>query len=283
MRPFSFSSETAGPDTQRRALLAAAAGLAVSAIAPVAGAAPVPPIAGANPQSLRRYARMFGGRDGEDVLWWFTEDLYLHTPGESLVPLCRPMTVGVVRGVGGTDTEYSYDYREAGVPLDLETGEPMVRNPLTGAPMKTPLSPATSSLVQWKLRPDGVVEKKTGDRVWTSYQRWTTTSDNVLLLETEPGPDAFGLSSADAAADREAAVHSTHTISAKRKDLDGDGFAPAQWVYNITTRTAPDWLGFTDGRDRRLLVRGLGIKSRKDEILNADTLAWVRKYFPGYL
>jgi hypothetical protein len=158
----------------------------------------------------------------------------------------------------------------------------MVRNPLTGDAMETPLAVDLPNMVEWSMQPDGTVAKKAHDRITTSHQRWTITRENVLLLETEPGNDAFGLASGDTGADS-SAVHSTHTFNARRKDLERDGFVPAQWVYNIATRNTPAWLGPSDGRDRRLIVRGLGTKSRARDIVNHDTLDWVRRYFPGFL
>ena len=138
------SSDTIEPDSQRRKLLAAAAGFAAAALAPGAGAASAPPAVTPGSNSLRRFARIFGGRDGDQV-------------------------------------------------------------------------------------------------------------------------------------------QSTHTFYARRKDLEGDGFVPTQWIFNISTRTLPAWLSFSDGRERRLIVRGLGTKSRVRDIVNPDTLDWVRKYYPGFL
>ena len=276
------SSDTIEPDSQRRKLLAAAAGFAAAALAPGAGAPSAPPAVAPGSNSLRRFARMFGGRDGEDVLWWFMEEIYLQTVGESVVPLGRPMTLGVVHGLGGNDQEYRYRYREAGVLLDLATAEPLRRNPITGAAMETPVLSDPSNVVEWKLLPDGTIAKRAHDRISTAHQRWTITGENVFLLETHPGPHAFALASGDAGADG-AQVQSTHTFYARRKDLEGDGFVPTQWIFNISTRTLPAWLSFSDGRERRLIVRGLGTKSRVRDIVNPDTLDWVRKYYPGFL
>lgn len=266
---------------RRRDFLGAAAGLAAASL-PGIGAATVVPTAASSPGSLRRHARMFGGRDGEDVLWWFMEDTYLHTVGESVVPLGRPMTVGVVHGLGGTDTEYRYRYKEAGVLLDYATGEPMRRNPITGAAMETPVLHDPPNIVEWTELPDGTVAKKAHGRVSMSHPQWLTTRENVTMLETRPSPHAFALASGDAGADW-GEVQSTANFYARRRDVEGRGFVPAQWVFNISTRTLPAWLGLTDGRDRRLIVRGLGTKSRASDIVNPDTRDWVREYFPGFL
>ena len=61
------SSDTIEPDAQRRKLLAAAAGFAAAALAPGAGAASAPPAVAPGSNSLRRFARMFGGRDAGQV------------------------------------------------------------------------------------------------------------------------------------------------------------------------------------------------------------------------
>lgn len=68
--------------------------------------------------------------DGENVLWWSVEELYLHTPVETVVPLGRPMNVGAFRGLGGTGPDNRHRFREAGVLLDFATTAPAPRAPI---------------------------------------------------------------------------------------------------------------------------------------------------------
>lgn len=274
-------SRPAASSISRRSALgslgALAASLALRSTETAASASP--DISGAS-LSIQRYRKILCGEIGEDILWWFTGDFYLAEPNSSVVPIGRPMTVGVYRALGGGPGDFRYSFREAGVILDLDSGEPLRSSPLTHDPIETPLVDEPERTIEWRAQDDGSLAVTNGTHRSTLHPRWTVTSDNVLMLETQPTLNAFGLVPS-AAGSSWSSAESTRTVYARRKDLERSRFVPASMIYNVSLKLTPSWLGLHDQKDRWIIVRGLGIKSRSTDIVNPDTLRWVKQHFPA--
>ncbi|NIJ08536.1 hypothetical protein FHS31_002157 [Sphingomonas vulcanisoli] len=265
----------------RRRLLVGASGAAASLLLPAwssAEAAPLTPERG-----LDSYRRMLCGAEGEEVLWWFIGDIYLQTPGASVVPVARSLTIGGYTAETSGPRTFRYRFREAGVIVDLATGEPLRRNPITQAPVaQPPLVDEKPEEIDWTVQDDGNIVKTQHGRTSTLNLRWTETSANLLLIETEPGPNAFALAPGDAG-NAWKGLESTRTVYAKRADLARPGFVPADMIYSVAIKATPPWLATQPPADHWLIVRGIGRKSRKNEVVNQDALDLVRRFFPTYL
>lgn len=263
----------------RRGLLLGASGAAASLLLPAgpAQAAPVSPERG-----LASYARMLCGAPGEEVWWWYIGDLYLQTPGKSVVPVARSLTMGGYTALRRSDRGFTFSFREAGVILDLRTGQRLVRNPLTGAPAEAPLVDEHPHDVDWVVQDDGSIVRSLHGRKSTLDLTWTETSANLLLIETTPGANAFALAPGDGGVDWKS-LESTRTVYAGRAALARPGFVPAYQFFSVALKLTPPWLADGTPGDRWLIVRGTGQKSRKGEIVNRDAYDLVRRYFPTYL
>ncbi len=270
--------------SRRRALIGAA-GLSSSLLLPACATArpwedvraPMTP-----ERSLESYRRILCGDIGEEVLWWFIGDLYLHTPGESVVPVARSMTIGGYTAQTVTDREFTYGFREAGVIVDLNTGEPLTQNPFTGATVEPPTVDEPPEVIRWVVRDDGDIVKTQHGKDTVLDLRWTETSSSLLMIETTPGANAFSLAPNDSGADW-SALDSTRTVYAKRDDLARPGFVPADMIYNVALKLTLPWMQPATPGDRFLIVRGIGQKSRKTEVVNADALELIRRFFPAFL
>ena len=266
-------------ELDRRSLIAGASGAAVSMLLPgsPALAASVSPERG-----LESYRRMLCGAKGEEVLWWFIGDIYAQSPGKSVIPVARTLTIGGYTAGEASDRNFRYRFREAGVLIDLDTGDRLTRNPLTNAPAEVPLVDEPPHDIDWAVQADGSILRTQHGKTSTLNLKWTETSANLLLLENTPGSNAFSLASGDAGADWKS-LESTRTVYAKRADLARPGFVAAQMIYSVSLKLSPPWLATGEPGDHWLIVRGIGQKSRKHEVVNRDGLALVRRYFPKYL
>ena len=266
----------------RRRLLIGASAAAATLLVPRARAAvattPLSP-----ERSLDSYRRILCGADGEEVFWWFIGDLHYQEPGKSVVPIARSLTIaGYTAGKSGARA-FTYRFREAGVIVDLATGEPLRRNPLTDEPAEIPLVDEAPHDIDWVMQDDGRIARTQHGRTSTLNLRWTETTSNLLLLETQPDTNAFGLAPGDAGVDWKA-PQSTRTVYAKRASLAGSGFVPADMIFNVAIKTTPPWLVTpASPGDHWLIVRGIGRKSRANEVVNQDALDLVRRLFPKYL
>jgi hypothetical protein len=265
----------------RRNLLVGAAGVAASIAVPAwctaDAAAPVTP-----ERALASYRRMLCGGTGEEVLWWFIGEIYFQEPGKSLIPVARSLTIGGYTAAEASARAFRYKFREAGVIVDLATGEPLRRNPITGAAVEVPLVDEQPEDVAWAMQDDGSILKTTHGHASTLNLRWTETSANLLLLETEPGTNAFALAPGDSGTDWKA-LESTRTVYAKRASLARPGFVPAEMIYHVAIKATPPWLASASHSDHWLIVRGIGQKSRARDVVNQDALDLVRRFFPKYL
>ena len=265
----------------RRAMLAGASGLAASLALP-AWAATGPALPLTPERGLESYRRMLCGPKGEEVLWWFIGDLYNQVPGKSLVPVARSLTIGGYTAGESSSRAFRYKFREAGVIVDLKTGQRLEANPLTGAPAEVPLVDEHPHDIDWSVQDDGSIVRNQLGKTSTLNLRWTETSANLLLLETQPGLNAFGLAPGDAGTDWKE-PESVRTVYAKRADLARRGFVSANMIFNVALKLSPPWLADGTPGPHWLIVRGIGQKSRAKEIVNRDALELVRRYFPKYL
>lgn len=265
----------------RRRLLTGASGLAASLFLPAwparASAAPVSP-----ERALESYRRMLCGPEGQEILWWFIGDLHYQTPGKSVVPVARSLTIGGYTAGKSSARAFRYQFREAGVIVDLATGERLLHNPLTREPAEVPLVDEAPHDIDWSMGDDGSITKTSHGHSTRLNLRWTETSANLLLLETQPGMNAFGLAPGDSGSDWKA-VESTRTVYAKRASLSRPGFVPAEMIFNVALKMSPPWLATGTPGDHWLIVRGLGQKSRARDVVNRDALELVRRYFPKFL
>ena len=268
-------------ELDRRRLLMGASGVAASLVMPTWGAAAK---AGqlSPERSLDSYRRMLCGNKGEEVLWWFIGDLHYQQPGKSVVPVARTLTIGGYTAGESSPRAFRYKFREAGVIIDLDTGERLARNPLTNAPAEVPLVDEHPHDIDWAVQDDGNILKTQLGKTSKLDLRWTETSSSLLLLENTPGPQSFSLAPGDSGVDWKAA-ESTRTVYAKRANLARPGFVPANMIFNVALKLKPNWLDTGAPGDRWFIVRGIGQKSRAKEIVNNDALQIVRKYFPKYL
>ena len=265
----------------RRFLLGGAGGLAASLAMPSwlssASAAPLSPERG-----LESYRRILCGAKSEEVLWWFIGDLYYHTRGKSVKPYARSLTIGGYTAKEHGPRSFKYGFREAGVMVDLETGERLLKNPMTGKPADVPLVDEQPHDIDWVVQDDGSILRTQHEKSSKLDLRWTETSSNLLLLETQPGPNAFGIAPGDSGADWKD-VESTRTVYAKRADLKRKGFVPAKMIFNVSLKMNPPWLADGGPGDHWLIVRGIGEKSRAKDVVNRDALEMVRRYFPKFI
>ena len=265
----------------RRHMLAGATGLAASFALPSwASAAPAGPLS--PEQGLDSYRRILCGAKGEEVLWWFIGDLYYHTRGKSVVPYGRSLTIGSYTAKESTSRSFKYGFREAGVMIDIDTGERLMKHPITGAPVDVPLVDEQPHDIDWVVQDDGSILRTQHEKSSTLNLRWTQTSSNLLLLETQPGKSAFGVAPGDSGVDWKDA-QSTRTVYAKRADLKRKGFVPAKMIFNVSLKMNPPWLADGGPGDHWLIVHGIGEKSRAKDIVNRDALEMVRRYFPKYI
>lgn len=265
----------------RRRILAGASGIATSLILPswgaAATAAPLSP-----ERSLESYRRMLCGAKGEEVLWWFIGDLYYHSPGKAVVPVARTLTIGGYTAGEASPRAFRYRFREAGVIIDLKTGLRLERNPLTGVPAEVPLVDEEPHDIDWVVQDDGNILKTQNGKTAKLNLTWTETSSNLLLLENTPGDNAFSLAPGDSGVDWKQ-LESTRTVYAKRAALVRPGFVPANMIFNVALKLSPPWLANGETGDHFFIVRGIGEKSRRREIVNQDAFDIVRRYFPKYL
>lgn len=268
-------------DLDRRRLLVGASAAAATLWMPASRAAAGTPLS--PERSIDSYRRILCGAEGEEVLWWFIGDIHYQEPGKSVVPIARSMTIAGYTAGASSARAFRYRFREAGVIVDLASGEPLRRNPITDEPAEVPLVDEAPHDIDWAMQDDGVIARTQHGRTSTLNLRWTETSASLLLVETQPGPNAFGLAPGDAGADWKA-PQSTRTVYAKRAGLSGPGFVPAEMIFNVAIRTTPPWLANpASPGDHWLIVRGLGQKSRANEVVNQDALDLVRRLFPKYL
>ena len=265
----------------RRRLLAGASGAVAALAAPSwlssAAAAQLTPERG-----LESYRRMLCGPEGEEIFWWFIGDLHYQVPGKSVVPIARTLTIGGYTAGKSTPRTFRYKFREAGIIIDLDTGERLARNPFTNAPAEVPQVDEHPHDVDWAVQDDGSILKTQLGKASTLHMRWTETSANLLLLENTPGPASFSLAPGDAGVDWRT-PESTRTVYAKRADLARPGFVPADMIFNVALKMKPAWLDTGAPGDHWFLVRGLGQKSRAKDVVNPDAVALVRRYFPNFL
>jgi hypothetical protein len=233
-------------------------------------------------RGLASYSRMLCGAPGEEVLWWFIGDLYVQQPGKAVIPIARSMTIGGYTAVSSSARAFRYRFREAGVIVDLATAEPLKHNPLTNEPAEVPLVDEQPHDIDWAMQDDGSILKTQHGKTSTLNLRWTETPANLLLLETQPGTQAFALAPGDAGVDWKA-LESTRTVYAKRAQLARPGFVPAHMVFHVALKFSPPWLATGTPGDQFLIVRGIGQKSRAKEVVNPDALSLVRRLFPKYL
>lgn len=265
----------------RRGVLAGVSGLAASLAMPAWAATP-----SASPMSperaLESYRRMLCGPKGEEVLWWFIGDLYHQTPGKSVAPVARSLTIGGYTAGEASPRAFRYKFREAGVIVDLKTGQRLEHNPLTGAPAEVPLVDEHPHDIDWAMQDDGSIVRTQLGKSSKLNLRWTETTASLLLLETQPGLSAFGLAPGDPGTDWKE-LESVRTVYAKRTPLARSGFVPANMIFNVALKLTAPWLADGTPGPHWLIVRGIGEKSRRREIVNPDALALVRRYFPDYL
>ena len=266
----------------RRRLLVAASGAAASLAWPVLPAVAAP--SSMSPErALESYRRMLCGAEGEEVLWWFIGDIHDLSPGRSVLPVARSLTIAGYTAGPASARAFKYRFREAGVIIDLASGERLQRNPLTDEPAEIPLVDEAPHDIDWAMQDDGSIVRSAHGKASTLNLRWTETSANLLLLETQPGLDAFGLAPGDGGTDWKAS-ESTRTVYAKRAGLARAGFVPAEMIFNVALKLSPRWLATPDSKgDHWLIVRGLGQKSRANEVVNADALDLVRRHLPKFL
>jgi hypothetical protein len=271
-------------DLHRRRLLIGATGIASSLILPSwPAAAESTPASTVSPQrALESYRRMLCGAPGEEVLWWFIGDLHYQVPGRSLLPVARSLTIGGYTAGESSARAFRYRFREAGVIVDLATGERLQRNPLTQEAAEVPLVDEPPHDIDWAMQDDGSIVKSAHGQASTLHLRWTETSANLLLLETQPSKNGFGLAPGDSGSDWKA-PESARTVYVKRADLAGRGFVPAQMIFNVALKMNPPWLATPSSGEHWLIVRGLGQKSRKKDVVNRDALELVRRYFPKFI
>lgn len=260
----------------------AAAALILPAWTTPVGAAPVSPERG-----LESYRRMLCGPEGQEVLWWFIGDIHYQTPGKSVTPVARTLTIGGYTAGKSSARAFTYKFREAGVIIDLETGERLQRNPITNEPAEVPLVDEPPHDIEWAMQDNGSISRTEHGHTSTLNLRWTETSANLLLLETQPGTNAFALAPGDSGVDWKA-LESTRTVYAKRADLQRNGFVPAEMIFSVALKLSPPWLTPKPAAgevpaDHWLIVRGIGQKSRARDVVNRDALELVRRYFPKYL
>ncbi|MGZ5925381.1 MAG: hypothetical protein ACXWLJ_01790 [Rhizomicrobium sp.] len=267
----------------RRHMLFAASGAAASLVLPQHAIAdtkaPLSP-----ERSLETYRRTLCGAEGDEVLWWYIGDLYLHTPGKSVTPVARALTIGRYKAGKSTPRTFHHHFHEVGAIVDLDTGEPLRRNPLTGAPIDTPpLVEEADQDVEWAMQDDGTVIKTALGHTTTQTLRWTETSANLLLVENDPTANAFALASGDSGTSWQA-PQATRTFYAKKSSLARPGFVPAQSTYELVLKLTPPWLANPSSPgDHFLVVRGVGQKSRVRDIVNQDALDLVRHFFPKFI
>ena len=263
----------------RRGMLLGASGVAASMIVPAwkADAAQLTPERG-----LESYRRMLCGPEGEEVLWWFIGDLYYQTPGKAVAPVARTLTIGGYTAGKSTARSFRYKFREAGIIIDLDTGDRLRRNPLTSAPAEVPLVDEEPEDIDWVVQDDGNILKTQHGRQSELVMRWTETTSNLLLLENTPGPMAFALAPGDRGTDWKS-LESTRTVYAKRASLARPGFVPADMIFSVAIKMKPAWLDTGEPGDHFFIVRGIGKKSCKKDIVNQDAFDLVRRYFPKYL
>lgn len=265
----------------RRRVLIGASGAAASLIAPSwAAAGPASPVS--PERGLESYRRMLCGEEGKEVFWWYIGDIHYHTPGKSVLPVARSLTMGGYTAGKSSARAFNYNFREAGVIVDLKTGEPLRRNPLTGEAVEPQLVDEPMNEVKWAMQDDGSILKTAHGATSKLALRWTETSANMLLLETQPGDDSFALAPADGALDWKG-LESTRTVYSKRANLAKRGFVPANMIFSVALKLTPSWLATPTPGDHWLVVRGLGQKGRPGEIINPDTVAMVRQFFPKFL
>ena len=265
----------------RRRLLVGASGASASLILPAwtspAAAAPMSPERG-----LESYRRMLCGREGEEVFWWFIGDLHYQVPGKSVIPVARTLTIGGYTAGKSNARAFQYSFREAGIIIDLDTGDRLRRNPVTNAPAEVPLVDEHPHDVDWAVQDDGSILKTQLGKTSTLHMRWTETSANLLLLENTPGPMPFALTPGDSGADWKS-LESTRTVYANRANLARPGFVPADMIFSVALKMKPAWLDSGVSGDHWFIVRGLGRKSRAKDVVNPDAVELVRRYFPKFL
>ncbi len=266
----------------RRHLIAGASGIAAASVMPTWAAAAHAPPPMSPERSLESYRRILCGDIGEEVLWWFIGDLYLHTPGEAVAPIARSLTIGGYRAETATARDFRYRFREAGVIVDLATGEPLRENPFTQQAVEVPLVDEPPEFINWSVQDSGDILKTKHGKQSLLDLRWTETSANLLLIETEPGPNAFGLTPADRGSDW-SGIESTRTLYTRRADLAQTGFVPSQMIYNVALKLTLPWMAPATPGDRWFIVRGIGQKSRANEVVNPDALEMIRRFFPNFL
>lgn len=265
----------------RRHLLGGAAGVAASFAIPswlsAASAGALSP-----ERSLESYRRMLCGTKGEEVLWWFIGDLYYHTQGKSVKPCARSLTIGGYTAQEFGPRSFKYGFREAGVMIDLDTGERLLKNPMTGELADVPFVDEKRQDIEWAMQDDGTILRTQHEKSSKLNLRWTETSSNLLLLETQPGLNAFGAAPGDGGTDWKD-IESTRTVYAKRADLKRKGFIPAKMIFNVSIKMNPPWLSDGQPGDHWFIVRGIGEKSRAKDVVNRDALNMVRRYFPKFI
>jgi hypothetical protein len=264
----------------RRRLLAGASAAAASLLMPGAHAAAPGPLS--PERALESYSRILCGPIGQEVLWWFIGDLYYQEPGKSVVPFARSLTIGGYTALQSSARAFKYRFREAGVIIELATGEPMKRNPFTDRPAEVPLVDEQPHEIDWLMQDDGSILRTQHGKQSKLNFHWTETSANLLLLETQPGKNAFALAPGDAGVEWKG-IESTRTLYAKRAHLKRPGYVPADMIFHVALKFAPPWLAFEPAVDRYFIVRGLGQKSRAKEVVNQDALDLVRRLFPKFL
>ena len=275
-----------GIELDRRRLCLGASGLAATLLLPswsdssTAAAAPMTPLT--PERGLASYRRMLCGAEGEEVLWWFIGDLHYQVPGKALTPVARTLTIGGYTAGSSSARAFRYRFREAGVIIDLATGERLARNPLTNEAADVPLVDEPPHDIDWAMQDDGSIVRSAHGQSSTLNLRWTETSANLLLLETQPGVNAFGLAPGDPGSDWKS-PESTRTVYVKRAKLAGRGFVPADMIFNVALKMNPPWLATGESGDHWLIVRGLGQKSRAKDVVNPDAVALVRRYFPKFI
>lgn len=265
----------------RRRVIAGASGLVASLAIPswwnTAAAAPLSPERG-----LESYRRMLCGEAGQEIFWWFTGDLYYQLPGRSVMPVARTLTIGGYTAGKFTDRSFTYKFREAGVILDLDTGQRLERNPFTNAPVEVPLVDEEPHDISWVVQDDGSLLRTQHHKESKLHLRWTETSESLMLIETTPGPMAFSLAPADNGVDWKN-LESTRTVYARRRNLARRGFVPAEMIFHVTLKMKPAWLDTGAPGDHYFIVRGLGEKTPATQVLHKDAVDLVRRYFPKFL
>ncbi len=271
-------------ELDRRRVLLGASGIAAYLMMPSWTAAGVAvPASPVSPErALDSYRRMLCGAEGEEVLWWFIGDLHFHVPGKSLLPVARSLTIGGYTAGKSSARAFRYRFREAGVIVDLASGERLQHNPLSHEAAEVPLVDEPPHDIDWVMQDDGSITRSVHGQASTLHLHWTETSANLLLLETQPGENAFGLAPGDQGSDWKV-PESTRTVYVKRASLARPGFVPAEMIFNVALKMSPSWLATQSPGDHWLIVRGLGQKSRAKDVVNLDALELVRRYFPKFL